>query len=324
VRRATAVRLLVAGNPVYASGMPAERAVPKVPLVAPSLEEWRAMGPEAREAFLVAVNDALSDPLVTMSEGRPHKKAKTRTLDTLGLYFSSIGRMVYLAEEMAVLYPGEVSFSPDVLAVLDVPQPEDDEREAWVVADEGKGLDLVIEVLHHGDRNKDLVKNVERYARLGIPEYFVYDRARQQIHGFRLGPPTSGAGLRRYQRIVPQSGRYASLVLGLDLALVSGTLRFFHGSAELGGTPELIQRLQSMLDDVTLKSDQAAAEAARARSVAQRGILAVLEARGVACPEPVREKLVACEDVATLERWLARATSAHDAAEVFAGDPASP
>src|SRR5262245_36984624 len=42
---------------------------------------------------------------------------------------------------------------------------------AWVVAEEGKGLDFVLEVLHKGDRNKDLVENVERYAQLGIPEY---------------------------------------------------------------------------------------------------------------------------------------------------------
>jgi Uma2 family endonuclease len=81
-----------------------------------------------------------------------------------------------------------------VLAVLDVPQPEDDERMAWVVADEGKGLDLVLEVLHHADRNKDLVENVERYARLGIPEYFVYDRARQRIHGHRRSPRSRPAG----------------------------------------------------------------------------------------------------------------------------------
>ncbi|XXY53191.1 hypothetical protein WME91_18855 [Sorangium sp. So ce269] len=38
-----------------------------------------------------------------------------------------------------------------------MPQPEDDPRMAWVVADEGRGMSLVMEVLHPGDRNKDLV-----------------------------------------------------------------------------------------------------------------------------------------------------------------------
>src|SRR3954471_20669771 len=106
------------------------------PIIAPTEEVWQAMSPAERERFLVRVLDALSDPVAAMSEGRPHKKAKTRALDRLGLHFSAVGRAVYLAEEMAVLYPGEPAFTPDVLAVLDVVEPEDDQRMAWVVADE--------------------------------------------------------------------------------------------------------------------------------------------------------------------------------------------
>ena len=187
----------------------------------PSLETWKAMTPEARERFLVGVLDALSDPADTMTEGRPHEDAKARAIDLLGLHFRTMDRAVYVAEEMAVVYPGQPSFSPDVLAVLDVVQPAKDERLAWVVADEARGLDFVLEVLHHGNRQKDLVDNVQRYARLSIPEYFVYDRARQEVHGYRLG-----ASL-RYQRIVPQGGRTTSSVLGLDLAIQGGILRFF-------------------------------------------------------------------------------------------------
>jgi len=140
---------------------PLERRV--VP-VAPTEERWREMTKEERERFIVSVNEALSDPLVTMSEGRPHKKAKSRALDMLGLHFRALGRRIYLAEEMSVIYPGTEPFSPDVLAVLDVEQPEDDQRMSWVVQDEGKGLDWVLEVLHAGDRKKDLVDNDERYA----------------------------------------------------------------------------------------------------------------------------------------------------------------
>jgi Uma2 family endonuclease len=270
--------------------------------------------PEAeRERLLIQINDTLSDPRSAMSEGRPHKRAKTRALDLLGRHFSAMGRVVYLAEEMSVLYPGEEVFTPDVLAVLDVPQPEDDERLAWVVADEGKGLDLVIEVLHRGDRKKDLVDNVERYAGLGIPEYFIYDRARQQIHGYRLARP--GAG--RYQRIVPQVGRYPSAVLGVDFAIVGGSLRFFQGESELGGTPGLVSRLESMVGDLSTKADQAAAQAEQALAVARAGIFAVLEARGVACPEDARARIAECDDPATLQRWLQGATSARMAAELF-------
>jgi Uma2 family endonuclease len=295
--------------------------------VGPSEEAWRAMTPIERESFLIEVNAALSDPRSAMSEGRPHKKAKTRALDLLGLHFRAMGRVVYLAEEMAVVYPGEEVFTPDLLAVVGVEEPEDDERMAWVVTDEGKGLDVVLEVLHRGDREKDLVLNVERYARLGIPEYFVYDRARQQILGYRL--PDAGAS--RYQRIVPQSGRYSSIVLGIDLAIQGGKMRFYQGMAELFGTSDLIGRLTGMMEELeakaeqatvkaeqaTVKAEQATVEAEQARAGLRDAIVALLGARGIPCPDEVSARVSSCEDLPTLRRWLLRSTAASTAADVF-------
>src|SRR4051794_9489038 len=94
----------------------------------PTAEAWRAMTPDERVRFQVEVNAALSDAADLMGEGQPHRKAKSRTLDALGLYFRTIGRTIYLAEELTVLYPGEKPFTPDILAVLDVETTEDDER----------------------------------------------------------------------------------------------------------------------------------------------------------------------------------------------------
>jgi Uma2 family endonuclease len=280
----------------------------------PSVEAWRAMTPEQRLDFQLRVNDALSDPALTMSEGRPHKKAKSRAIDALNLHFRTTGRTIYLAEEMAVLYPGDKPFSPDLLAVLDVEEPEDDERMSWVVADEGKGLDLVIEVLHKGDRDKDLVENVERYAHLGIPEYFVYDRARQQIHGFRLDAPDTG----RYQRIVPQLGRYRSIVLGLDLAILDSALRFLVGEAQLPGSDDLIRRLQGIALSLEAKAAQAQAEAERARAAALgEAVLTVLRARGIAVQDAERERILAESDAERLERWLEKAATAGSLAEAI-------
>lgn len=300
------------------AGTVAKQKQPSPPIpIAPSVEAWRAMSPAEQLAFQLRVLDALSDPALMMSEGRPHKKAKTRALDALNLHFRAMGRTVYLAEEMAVMYPSEVSFSPDLLAVLDVAEPEEDERMAWVVADEGKGLDLVLEVLHKGDREKDLVENVERYARLGIPEYFVYDHGRQQIHGFRLGEP----GLRRYQRIVPQLGHYHSNVLGLDLTIISGVLRFLVGEAELPGSADLIRRLQSMAESLSTKIEQAEARADEARAGAASAkagaVLSVLEARGIAVPDADRARILAETRPELLERLLRKASVAPSLAEVM-------
>ncbi|KYF86930.1 hypothetical protein BE20_25435 [Sorangium cellulosum] len=302
-----------------ASGTPRP---PAPPPIAPTEAEWRAMTPAERERLLVQILDALSDPKSAMAEGRPHHKAKGRAIDMLTLHFGTTGRAIYLAEELAVLYPGEEVFAPDILAVLDVPQPEDDPRMAWVVADEGRGLSMVLEVLHQGDRKKDLVANVERYARLGIPEYFVYDRLRQQVHGYRLPAPDA----ERYQRIVPQMGRYASAVLGLDLAVVGDRLQFFYGMAELFGSADLIGRLKGMMASLESRAEQAQAQAEQAQVQAEaamaglrEALLAALAMRDIPCPDEARARLLACQDPATLQRWLLRAMSARSLDEVLAG-----
>lgn len=228
---------------------------------------------------------------------------------------------------MAAVYPGVEAFTPDVLAALDVEQPDDDQRLAWAVVDEGKGVDLALEVLHRGNRKKDLVDNVERYASLGITEYFVYDYVRQQIHGYRLPDPSA----RRYQRIVPQSGRYHSAVLGLDLVLQGGSLRFYHGMAELIASSDLIERLTGMVESLEARAEQAEAKAEQAEAKVEQAearveqalastresVLAVLDARGIVLADDTRARLAACDDLAALQRWLVRAVSAASAADVF-------
>ena len=239
---------------------------PAVP-VGPSVERWQAMSASERDRFFADVFAAFDVPAEAMTEGQPHRRAKSAALDALTLHFRTIGRTIYVAGELAVVYPGEPVFSPDLLAVLDVPQPDpdEDERMAWVVADEGKGPDLLFEVLHQGNRDKDLVNNVRDYARLGVREYFVYDRLRLKLHGYRLARP--GAG---YQKLSPRLGRLTSEVLGLDLALVGRRLRFFSGMAELPSSEEFIERLSSMMDGIEARAQQAEAQAQQAEAQAQQ------------------------------------------------------
>lgn len=110
-----------------------------------------------------------------------------------------------------------------------------------MVAHEGKGLDLALEIFVPGSRRKDHERNVERYARLGIREYFIFDRGRLRLTGYRLKAP--GA----YQPILPQGGQYPSDVLGLSLAVIGERLRFFVGDAEVPEAEELIDKLEGMV-----------------------------------------------------------------------------
>ena len=125
------------------------------------------------------------------------------------------------------------------------------------------------------------------------------------------------AEARRYERIVPQGGRYTSTVLGLDLAIQEGALRFFQGMAELFGSDDLIRRLTGMVESLETKADKAEALAAGALAGLRAGVIGALEARHLSPTEEIRERVAACEDPAILEKWLIRAITAPSAAEAL-------
>jgi Uma2 family endonuclease len=183
-------------------------------------------------------------------------------LATLRAFFESTGRRVYVSSELAVYYPAERRFAPDLFAVCDV---ETHKRGKWVVSHEKKGLDFVMEVHVLGDSRKDLELNVARYARLGIPEYFIYDRGRQRLHGFRL----PHAKARTYEAVLPSGGRLPSRVLGLDLVLEEDRLRFYQGTAYLLESRELVARLERIVQDVEAKADRRSRELAEAEERAR-------------------------------------------------------
>lgn len=292
------------------------RPLPTDPLdgvpITPSVERWRAMSQVERDAFLEEALAALQREAELMAEGSPHSRAKFGARAMLGEFFERIGRHVYLGSELPVHYPGARSFAPDLIAVLDVEDPGDDDwRMAWVVADEGKGVDLALEINHMGDRQKDLVDNVRFYASLQIPEYFVYDRLKQRVIGHRLPHPDAT----RYEEIRPRAGRLRSRVLDLDLGVVEGRLRFFYGEAQVPDTRELLARLNAISDDLEQRAEaelvarahaerRAEAEAA-ARAEAERR----LEAETAARLEAERRAEAEAAARAELEARLAELTA---------------
>jgi Uma2 family endonuclease len=232
---------------------------------APSVEQWERMSADERVRVVAMLPPDLPLDLLP-NEGDPHRKAKHGALDALDGFFRRTDRKIYLSSELAVYYPDEPRFAPDLLAVTDV---EPRERTSWVVSIEGKGLDFVLEVHAAGDKRKDEETNVETYARLAIPEYFYFDRTNLRLAGYRLPRATA----RAYQRLVPQGGRFQSQVLGLDLALEGTRLRFFAGTAPIEDAYERIARLGAMLDKVIANQEETArklAEEQQRREEAER------------------------------------------------------
>ncbi len=180
-------------------------------------------------------------------EGDHHSTPKNAAKDALSRYFQRTGRRVYVSSEIAVYYPNERVFAPDVIAVLDV---DPRLRDSWLVDLEGKGIDFALEIHVHGDRRKDMKRNVVRYASLGIPEYFVFDRRWGRLHGFRL----ASRDARVYEPISSRMGRLESHVLGMELTLEADKIRFLVGDASVPEADDLLARLGAALNDAERRS----------------------------------------------------------------------
>jgi Uma2 family endonuclease len=263
--------------------MPAEpyRIDPDDPR-APPQELWERLSAEERARIVDRLPSEFPISEAMPPEGDPHFDAKVRVREVLSGFFSRIGRKVYLGSELPVYYPDEPMFAPDLIAVMDV---DPHSRMRWMVSAEGKGVDLALEIHVAGERRKDLERNVERFARLGIREYFLFDRGRLRLMGWRLEEGSSV-----YRPIVPQHAFYSSEVLGLQLQLEGERLRFYVGGAVLPEAEEMISTLERMVRE----AEEHREEEARLREEEAR--LREEEARRRAEEERRREQA---------EQWLA-------------------
>jgi Uma2 family endonuclease len=230
---------------------------------APLQEVWDTMTDQERDEVVASLPSEFPPDEAHPPEGDHHFEAYSEARDILSRWFRERGRRVYVSGNLPVFYPGEHMFSPDVIAVLDV---DPHKRPSWIVSHEGKGLDFALEVIVSGSRRKDLKDNVERYARLGIGEYFVYDFTRRTLTGYRLKDE-------RYERALPQGGAFHSAVLELELALEDGRLRFRVGNAVLPSQQELVNKLTHFVDDAqarALELEAALEEEQKRREEAER------------------------------------------------------
>ncbi len=267
----------------------------------PSVADAARLSPAASEALHAYLDEQLAGYLETLpGEGTAHSGSIVATQDRLKGHFGRVGRGVFVAPNLGVHYPDAPPFAPDLLAVLDVPLHE---RRRWQVDVEGRGVDFVLEVLVDGDKKKDLVDNVEFYASLGIPEYFVHVVRDQTVKAWRLETPDA----RRYVRVVPQFGRLPSRVLDLEWAVLEGQLRCWRNGAELPLTTELVTLLGRQLAEKEAQLEEKIAlvdDAERARAdLLRRGVLRTLKLRGLTPTPAELAEIADCADLDRLTAW---------------------
>ena len=119
---------------------------------------------------------------------------------------------------------------PDVFVTMGVPKRE---RKSWLVWQEGKPPDVVIELLSESTARFDMVEKKRIYQdRLRVPEYFWYDPFSAELAGFVLV-----GGL--YQPIAADgAGRLPSAALGLTLVRWQGAFQEVEATWLRWATPE--------------------------------------------------------------------------------------
>ena len=233
---------------------------------APSIEEWERMSHAQRAWVIESLPSEFPATEECLPEGTLHYEAVSGAREALRTHFGKLGRKICIEANMAVYYPREAMFSPDVMVVLDA---DDHPRNSWIVHAEGKGLDLCIEMVWLGWKKKDTKDKVKRYAELGIPEYFVFDMQERVLQGYRL----TGRS-KEYTQLSSKSGKLRSEVLGLNLSIEDTQLRFFHNNDAVLRADECITRLDAAVKKagrrVQDEAERAEREAERARLAEQR------------------------------------------------------
>ncbi len=164
-----------------------------------------------------------------MAESDFQRKPLTYAVEALDLYFAEHPD-VYVSGNLLIYYEkgnNRLSVAPDVFVVFGVAKHDRNIYRTWV---EGKSPDVVIEITSNTTRLRDEREKPELYRKLGVGEYFQYDPT-----GDYLEPALKGRRLseqKQYAWILPRPlsrGRLSleSQVLGLELHLEKGTLRFF-------------------------------------------------------------------------------------------------
>ncbi len=166
-----------------------------------------------------------------MAASDEHRRQLTSTLDTLEAHFAD-QPAVYVSGDI-MMYdiegPERTAISPDVLVSYGLGKKS---RLTYKVWEEGKVPDFVMEFSSKGTYRNDLDYKMRHYAKMGIPDYFLYDAEARYlptpIMGFRL---VDG----EYQAIRPDAG-YQVMPPDVEGGILSDVLRlaFYALGGELG------------------------------------------------------------------------------------------
>ncbi len=213
-----------------------------------------------------------------MAETDVHRRLMIALIQALEAHFAA-DPMVYVSGNLLLFYEEgnkRKHISPDVFVVLGVVKGDRDHYLLW---EEGKGPDLVIELTSSSTRSEDVTKKMALYRDvLRVPEYFLFDPfqdyLKPSMQGHRLV-----AG--QYVPIDPINGRLPSAVLNLHLERAGTELCLIDPAtgrrlltpeerAEAERTRAEAERTRAEAERTRAEAERTRAEAERTRAEAER------------------------------------------------------
>jgi Uma2 family endonuclease len=200
-----------------------------------------------------------------MAETDQHRDLMNALIETLKVRYAARQR-VYVSGNLLLFYrPGDRRrhVSPDVFVVKGVDKHD---RPNYLLWEEKKGPDVVIELTSSSTRREDLRDKFQLYRdTLHVPEYFLFDPL-----GDYLEPPLQGYRLRgwEYHPIRPYRGRLPSKALGLHLERQGKDLRLYDPSSDCWlPTPlEMAARARAERNEVQADRDRIKADRDRIKA----------------------------------------------------------
>ncbi len=125
-------------------------------------------------------------------------------------------------------------FHPDLLIAFDVNPAAGQDRNGYVIAEQGKPPDFVMEIASPSTGRRDVTVKREGYAALGIPEYWRFDDSGGRDHGAPLAGDRLIDGAYQpipIERIDARTHQGYSAVLDLYLRWENGQLGWYDPAA---------------------------------------------------------------------------------------------
>jgi Uma2 family endonuclease len=217
-----------------------------------------------------------SEPFYIDSDGKPMGESQQHILnirhllEPLDEWFAAEPK-VYIGGNMFVHYERgnrNRHVSPDVFVVRGVPKVVQPPRRNFLVWEEGRAPDFVVEVTSKTTKQEDLVEKRAIYQdRLRVKEYFLFDPYREYLE-----PPLQG--FRRvsgqFRPIKPVDGRLPSKVLGLHLEPHGDLLRLYDpATGRWLPTPPEVLAAKNEEEAARLREAEARRQEAEARRKAE-------------------------------------------------------